>query len=78
MSNSPKVNTSNKWQSQNSDFDSLTPGSVSFLIEVKLMHSVVLISAVHQSGAVTQRCFFIFFSNMTYHRALDIVPCAVQ
>ena len=78
VNNLPEVNTSNKWQSQNSDFDSLTPGSIFFLIEVQLIYSVVLISAVRQSASVTHIYVFIFFSIMTYHRTLNIVPCAVQ
>ena len=51
-----------------------------YFIEVLLIYSVVLISAVQQSDSFIHRYtfFFIFFSIMVYHRILDIVPCAIQ
>ena len=50
------------------------------LIEVELIYSVVLISAVQQSDSVIHvyTSFFIFFSIMVYPRRLDIVSCAIQ
>ena len=82
VNNLPEVNTSNKWQSQNSNFDSLTQfdsGSIFFLIEVQLIYNVVLISAVLISlcFSYTHTRFHILF-HYDLHRTLNIVPCAVQ
>ena len=53
-----------------------------FLIEVKLMYSVVRASAVQQSDSIlhTHTCSFlkISFSIMICPRILDIAPCAIQ
>ena len=51
-----------------------------YFIEVQLIYTVVLISAVQQSDSVIHMYtfFFILFSIMVYHRILNIVPCAVQ
>ena len=51
-----------------------------YFIEVWLIYSVVLISAVQQSDSLTHiyTFFFIFFSTVVYHRILNIVPCAIQ
>ena len=58
-------------------------GLIFFLIAVWLIYNAVLISAVQQSDSVIYilyiyAFFFIFFSIMTYHRILNIVPCAMQ
>ena len=51
-----------------------------YFIEVQLIDSVVLTSAVQPSDSVVHRYTFsfAFFSMMAYHRILNIVPCAVQ
>ena len=43
---------------------------------------MLLVSAVEQSNSVTDRYrykfLFILFSTVVYHRALNIVPCAIK
>ena len=46
-----------------------------------MIYSVVLISAVQQSGSVMHTyiySFLIFFSIMLYPRRWDIIPSAIQ
>ena len=47
--------------------------NLTYFIQVYLIYSVVLISAVQKSDSVTH--FFILFSIMIYHRILNIIPC---
>ena len=52
---------------------------MTFVIETELIYNVVLISAVQQSDSVKHiYSVFLFISRMVYHRALNIVPCAIQ
>ena len=54
--------------------------SLFFFIEVQLIFSVVLISAIQQSDSFIHihTLFFILFSITVYRRILNIVPCALQ
>ena len=48
-------------------------------IGVKLIYNVVLVSAVQQSESVIHIYILpIIYSNMVYHRILNIVPCVMQ
>ena len=51
-----------------------------FLIEVELIDSVVLITAVQPSNPVIHiyTVIFTFFSVMVYHGIWNIAPCALQ
>ena len=50
------------------------------LIEIWLIYSVVLTSAVHLCDSIIYKYtfVFIFFPIMVYPGRLDIVPCAIQ
>ena len=48
-----------------------------FLVEVQLIHSIMLISAIQQSASVIHNSYLLFFSLTVYHRTLNIVLCAV-
>ena len=50
------------------------------LIEVQLIYSFELISAVQQTDSVIHiyTFFFVFFSIIVYHRILNIVICDIQ
>ena len=53
--------------------------STLFKIEIQLIYSVVLVSAVQQSDSVIQYiCFLKIIFIMVYHETLNIVPCAIQ
>ena len=48
-------------------------------MEVELICSVVLISAVHRRDSIIDiYIIFVFFSIMVYRRILNRVPCANQ
>ena len=55
--------------------------SAYFFIEVELSYNIVLITTVQQySDSIICVCtfFFLFFSIMTDHRVLNVVPCTIQ
>ena len=50
-----------------------------YFIDIELIYSVMLISALQQSDSfiLIYTFFFAFFSIMAYHRILNIVPCVI-